>query len=97
MANLKVYITQEYGVVDAVYATLSETDIAQLKLSYDICQYMPGLGNRYSFTPSMNPVDIIIECKPKDFVSIKSELTSYTAYKPWDDLGIKFGEPSNGC
>lgn len=90
MANLKVYITQEYGMVNAVYATLSMCDIAQLKLAYDVKQYVPGSGNRYSFTESANPVDMVLEFQPKDFANVKQGLTDYTSYIPWGNFGLKY-------
>lgn len=91
MAPLKVYLCVNSDLIHSVYATLSHTDIAQLCLSYDITCHTPSEHNRrYSFTPSNNPVDMVMEVFYKDYSNIISELKTYTDVIPWGDFGLEY-------
>lgn len=88
MATQKVYITTQREEIRAVYATMSKSDVAQIRLMFDVDIYTPNQEGRYHFTSSMNPVDVVLEVAPLDYDNILAELSDYTDYIPWNDFGL---------
>ncbi len=98
MATLKVYITSVLdNIVDARYVSLSIEEISELKLMFELTTFTPGIDSRYHFTRSMNPVDMVLEVDPDDYLEVISMLPEHSPYIPWNDFGIKFGEPFDQC
>ncbi len=98
MATLKVYITSVLdNIVNARYVSLSVEQISELKLMFELATFTPSVYGQYHFTQSMNPVDMVLEVDPDDYLEVISMLPEHSPYIPWNDFGIKFGEPFDQC
>ena len=95
MATQKVYVTTQREVIKAVYATMTTSEIAQIRLMFDVDRYTPHSEGKYHFTSSMNPVDVVLEVAPDDYDNIIAELSDYTDYIPWGNFGLDIKSQSD--